>query len=315
VTRTLLRGGHVGILPRVMMLLPDNSMTKGGFLMTPLRQRLIEKLRLKNYSPRTQEAYVAAVAHFARHFGRSPDQLGPEEIHQWQLHLKDVRKASWSGYNVAMSALRFFYREVLEREDVVGRLQFMRREKRLPVVPSPEEVRRFLDAIDNHHYRMLLTLAYACGLRLLEATRLELRDIDSARMVIHVRLGKGKKDRYVTLSPVLLELLRNYWRKYRPQRLLFPSPDDPAKPLNSTTIQKSCQRVCARVDIGKKVTPRTLRHAFATHLLENGANIRVVQTLLGHRSVKTTEIYTHVSTEAIASVVSPLDRLPPRRFR
>ncbi len=145
------------------------------------------------------------------------------------------------------------------------------------------------------------------------SARLEVSDIDSERMVVHVRLGKGKKDRYVTLSPVLLEMLRAYWRQYRPQRLLFPSPKDPGKPLNATTIQKQCQRICAKAGLGKKLTPRTLRHAFATHLLENGTNIRVVQTLLGHRSVKTTETYTHVSTEAIAAVVSPLDRLPEKR--
>ncbi len=281
--------------------------------MTPLRQRLIEKLRLKNYSVRTQQAYVAAVAHFARHFGRSPDQLGAAEIHQWQLHLRDVRQCSWSGYNIAMCGLRFFYREVLEREELIPRLAYMRREKTLPVVPSPEEVRRFLDAVEDDRCRMLLSIAYACGLRLLEAIRLEVSDIDSERMVVHVRLGKGKKDRYVTLSPVLLEMLRAYWRQYRPQRLLFPSPKDPGKPLNATTIQKQCQRICVKAGLGKKLTPRTLRHAFATHLLENGTNIRVVQTLLGHRSVKTTETYTHVSTEAIAAVVSPLDRLPEKR--
>ena|SRR6266568_9672906 len=139
--------------------------------MTPLRQRLIEKLRLKNYSVRTQQAYVAAVAHFARHFGRSPDQLGAAEIHQWQLHLRDVRQCSWSGYNIAMCGLRFFYREVLEREELIPRLAYMRREKTLPVVPSPEEVRRFLDAVEDDRCRMLLSVAYACGLRLLEATR------------------------------------------------------------------------------------------------------------------------------------------------
>lgn len=283
--------------------------------MTPLRQRLIEKLRLKNYSVRTQQAYVAAVAHFARHFGRSPDQLGAAEIHQWQLHLRDVRKCSWSGYNIAMCALRFFYREVLGREELIPRLAYMRAEKALPVVPSPAEVRRFLDAVEDDRQRMLLTVTYACGLRLLEATRLEISDIDSERMVVHVRLGKGKKDRYVTLSPVLLEMLRAYWLKYKPRRLLFPSPADPDKPLNATTIQKHCQRICEKARLGKKLTPRTLRHAFATHLLEGGANIRVVQTLLGHRSVRTTETYTHVSTEAIAAVVSPLDRLPKKRRR
>ncbi|HZQ45144.1 MAG TPA: site-specific integrase [Acidobacteriaceae bacterium] len=281
--------------------------------MTELRNRMIEKLRLKNYSLRTQQAYVAAVAHFARHFGRSPDELGAEQIRQWQVYLQGEKKASWSYFNQAMSALRFFYREILGRDELIPRLSFMRRERRLPVIPSIDEVGAFLEAIGNERYRMILTVIYACGLRLLEATHIEVRDIDSQRMLIHVRQGKGKKDRYVTLSPLLLEMLRAYWRQYRPKRLLFPAPDDPNKPLNPTTLQKHCQNVCLRAGIKKKVTPRTLRHAFATHLLEGGANIRVVQTLLGHGSVHTTEIYTHVSDEAIRNVVSPLDRLPRRR--
>jgi len=278
--------------------------------MTVLRTRMIEKLRLKNYSVRTEQAYVAAVAHFARHFGRSPDELGPDEIRQWQLYLQNEKKASWSYFNQAMSALRFFYREILGRDELIPRLSYMRRERRLPVVPSISEVGAFLDAIDNPEYRMVLTVVYGCGLRLLEATRIEVRDIDSKRMLVHVRQGKGKKDRYVTLSPVLLEMLRSYWRQSRPKRLLFPAPDDPNKPLNPTTLQKHCQKVCLRGGMKKRITPRTLRHAFATHLLEGGANIRVVQTLLGHSSVHTTEIYTHVSDEAIRNVVSPLDRVP-----
>ena len=281
--------------------------------MTVLRTRMIEKLRLKNYSVRTEQAYVAAVAHFARHFGRSPDELGPDEIRQWQLYLQNEKQASWSYFNQAMSALRFFYREILGRDELIPRLSYMRRERRLPVVPSISEVGAFLDAIDNPEYRMVLTVVYGCGLRLLEATRIEVRDIDSKRMLVHVRQGKGKKDRYVTLSPLLLEMLRSYWRQSRPKRLLFPAPDDPNKPLNPTTIQKHCQKVCLRGGMKKRITPRTLRHAFATHLLEGGANIRVVQTLLGHSSVHTTEIYTHVSDEAIRNVVSPLDRVPLHR--
>jgi integrase/recombinase XerD len=281
--------------------------------MTPLRTRMLEQLRLKNYSPRTQQAYVAAVAHFARHFGRSPAELGADEIRQWQVYLQSEKKASWSYYNQAMAALRYLYREILGHEELIPRLAFMRRERQLPVVPSLEEVATFLDAIENKEYRMVLTLAYACGLRLLEATHIEVRDIDSKRMLIHVRQGKGKKDRYVTLSPLLLQILREYWHEYRPHGLLFPAPDDPKKPLNATTLQKHCQKVCQRAGLKKKLTPKSLRHAFATHLLEGGANIRVVQTLLGHRSVKTTEIYTHVSDETIRNVVSPLERLPRRR--
>jgi integrase/recombinase XerD len=280
--------------------------------MTPLRQRMIEKLKLRNYSPKTVSAYVAAVAQFAVYFGRSPDQLTSEEIHAWQLHLRDTRRVSWSAFNIAMSALRFFYREVVPRDDLIPRLAFMRTERSLPVVPSAEEVYRFLEAVPVIRYRLLLTVAYGCGLRLSEAIRLEPRDIDSARMVIHVRRGKGKKDRYVTLSPVLLDMLRSYWKSEHPKQWLFPSPLNAGRPICLTTIQKCCKRASAAANLGKRVTVRSLRHAFATHLLERGTNIRVVQVLLGHSSVTTTQIYTHISNEAIASVVSPLDHLPRR---
>lgn len=280
--------------------------------MTPLRQRMIEELQLRNYSPKTVRAYVAAVAQFAGHFRRSPDQLTVEEIRNWQLHLRDVRQVSWSGFNIAMCALRFFYREVLGRDDLVPRLTFMRRERPLPVVPSADEVCRFLEAVPVFSYRMLLTVSYGCGLRLSESVRLEPRDVDSARMVIHVRRGKGKRDRYVTLSPVLLEMLRGYWKQERPKRWLFPSPLDATRPISLSTIQKCCKRASAAAKLGKRVTVRSLRHAFATHLLEQGTSIRVVQVLLGHASVTTTQTYTHVSNKAIASVVSPLDHLPRR---
>jgi site-specific recombinase XerD len=281
--------------------------------MTPLRQRMIEKLQLKNYSTKTQQMYVAAVSHFARYFRRSPDQLGPEEVHEWQLHLRDQAHVSWSAFNVNMCALRFFYRHVLERDDMIPRLSFMRTEKPLPVVPSPEEVCRFLDAIDDDHYRMVLSVAYGCGLRLQEATRLELRDIDSQRMVLHVRKGKGNKDRYVTLSPILLEVLREYWRRYRPGRLLFPSPRDPEKPLNPTTLQKTCKKICEKAGLAKKLTPHSLRHAFATHLVENGTDLSIVQALLGHTNIRTTQIYARISNKTIRAVISPFDRLPPSR--
>lgn len=277
--------------------------------MTPLRQRMIEKLQLKNYSPKTQQMYVAAVAHFALHFHRSPDELGPAEIHDWQLYLKDVKQVSWSAFNVDMCGLRFFYRYVVERAAVVPRLSFMRKAKALPVIPSPEEVCRFLDAIEDDRCRMLLSVAYGCGLRLQEATRLEVRDIDSERMVIHIRQGKGKKDRYVMLSALLLEVLREYWRLHKPPRLLFPSPHDPGKPLNPTTIQKQCKRICEKAGLSKKVTPHTLRHAFATHLFESGTDLAIVQALLGHKSIQTTQIYARVSNRKIRAVTSPFDRL------
>jgi integrase/recombinase XerD len=280
--------------------------------MTPLRQRMIEKLELRNYSPKTISAYVAAVAQFAKYFGRSPDQLTGEEIRLWQVHLRDTRHVSWSAFNIAMCALRFFYREVAERDELIPRLAFMRKERPLPVVPSAAEVCSFFEAVPVLRYRMVLTVAYGCGLRLSEAVRLEPRDIDSARMVIHVRRGKGRKDRYVTLSPVLLDMLRSYWQSEHPKQWLFPSLLDADRPISLSTIQKCCKRASAAANLGKRVTARSLRHAFATHLLERGTSIRVVQVLLGHSSVTTTQIYTHVSNEAIAKVVSPLDHLPRR---
>lgn len=280
--------------------------------MTPLRQRMIEKLELRNYSPKTISAYVAAVAQFAKHFGRSPDRLTGEEIRLWQVHLRDTRRVSWSAFNIAMCALRFFYREVAGRDDLIPRLAFMRKERPLPVVPSADEVCCFFEAVPVLRYRMVLTVAYGCGLRLSEAVRLEPRDIDSARMVVHVRRGKGKKDRYVTLSPVLLDMLRSYWQSEHPKQWLFPSLLDADRPISLSTIQKCCKRASAAARLGKRVTARSLRHAFATHLLERGTSIRVVQVLLGHSSVTTTQIYTHVSNEAIAKVVSPLDHLPRR---
>jgi integrase/recombinase XerD len=278
-------------------------------VMTPLRQRMIEKLELRNYSPKTVKAYVAAVAQFAQHFHRSPDLLSAEQIRLWQLHLRDTRKVSWSAFNIAMCALRFFYREVVERQDLIPRLAFMRRERPLPVVPSAEEVCCFLEAVPVVRYRMLLTVAYGCGLRLSEAIRLEPRDIDSARMVIHVRRGKGRKDRYVTLSPVLLELLRLYWKSEHPRRWLFPSPLNADRPISLTTIQKCCKRASAAAKLTKRLTVRSLRHAFATHLLEGGADLRTIQELLGHSSLSTTQMYSHVDAKRLRKVY---DRAHPR---
>jgi integrase/recombinase XerD len=275
--------------------------------MTPLRQRMLEDLRRRNYSPRTQTTYVDHVARFAEHFDRSPDELGPEEIRAYQLHLIE-RKVSWSLFNQAVCALRFLYRITLPRDWSVDQIPFPRRSKRLPTVLSPEEVQRLLGAVRNRKHRLVLMTLYATGLRVSEAAHLQVQDIDSARRVIRVRQGKGRSDRLVMLSHVLLEELRSYWRWCRPQLWLFPG-SPPSNPIHITAIQKACKRARLDAGISKPVSCHTLRHSFATHLLEDGTDLRLIQTLLGHRSVSTTQRYTHVATPRIVATRSPLDRL------
>jgi integrase/recombinase XerD len=286
-------------------LFPDPSEKEPA--MSPLRQRMIEDLRLRNYAPKTQQIYLDHVGRFARHFDRSPEALGSEEIRTYQLHLVE-QGVSWSQFNQAVCALRFLYRVTLKREDAVEHIPFPKQEKRLPSVLSPEEVQRLLGAVENRKHRLVLMVLYAAGLRVSEAVHLKVEDIDSARMVIRVRQGKRRKDRLVMLSPVLLEELRRYWRWYRPPLWLFPG-SDAATPLSISAIQKVCQRARRAAAIQKQVSPHTLRHSFATHLLEAGTDLRMIQTLLGHESVRTTERYTHIAAARIGATASPLDRL------
>src|SRR5262249_35424314 len=237
-------------------------------IMTPLRQRLIDDLRLRNYSPRTIEAYVAGVARLARHFGRSPDQLGPEEIRTFQLHLLE-RKVSWSQFNQITCALRFFYGVTLGRTEQLPEIPYGKRLKTLPSVLSPEEVVRLFAAARPGRERLMLQVAYASGLRIGELTCLQVSDIDSARMVVHVRQGKVRTDRPVPLSERLLQELRAYWRLPRPHRWLFPG-TPPYRPMCTSSLQRQCQRAVHRAGLKKRCTPHTLRHSYATHLLEAG---------------------------------------------
>jgi len=276
---------------------------------TALRERMRAILRARNYSPRTEQTYISAVAHFARHFGKSPDQLGPEHVADYQVWLRDEKRASNVLFNQAMCALRFFYGKVLERPETVERIPYARSERRLPVVLSVEETIRFLRSIDVPRYRVLLSTIYATGLRLSEALALRASDIDSQRMVVRVRQGKGKKDRYVPLAPALLEMLREHWRREHLRDLLFPRPSDPLLPASPTTVQKYVQRFGQKAELTKKITPKTLRHCYATHLIEQGTSTRVVQVLLGHSNVHTTETYTHVSPSTLGNVVGPLERV------
>ena len=278
--------------------------------MTALRRRMLADLRLRNYSPRTEKVYVSHVAGFARHYGRSPEELGPEEVRAYLQHLMEEKRVSRSAFNQTVCALRFLYRITLERPETIARLPYARREKRLPAILSPDEVGRLLEAVEDRRHRLVLVTVYAAGLRVSEVVALRLSDIDSERMTIQVRQGKGRKDRLVMLSPVLLEELRRYCRWARPADWLFPG-QKPGRPLTTRTVQKVCQKAVAAAGLGseRRITVHTLRHSFATHLLEEGTDLRVIQTLLGHSSLRSTAVYTHVSTHRLRRTVSPLDRL------
>jgi len=277
--------------------------------MTPLRQRYLEDLQLRNYSVKTQQLYIECVSLFARHFNRSPELLGPEEIRAYQLYLIHEKQVSWSRFNQTVCALRFLYSTTLQKDWIIKHLPFPRKETRLPVILAPAQVSTLLDSISNPRHRMFFTTIYATGLRLSEARRLEVADLDSARMTVRVRQGKGRKDRYVMLSPRLLELLRQYWKAYRPARLLFAGLN-PERPLAERTLQEALREARQKAGLSPQVTAHTLRHCFASHLLQAGVNVRVIQLLLGHASLKTTARYTHVADNALAQTVSPLDLLP-----
>ena len=278
--------------------------------MTPLRQRMIEDLTIRNYSPRTIDIYVDRVAKFAQYFGQSPDQLGPAHIREFQLFLVQRKKASWAQYNQSVCALRFFYRVCLGKTWMIEHIPFPKQPKRLPVVLSQQEVTRLFEAVSNVKHRTILMTLYATGLRVSEALALQIADIDRQRMLIRVRQGKGRKDRYVPLSQTLLEQLRRYWRSYRPQYWLFPS-TDPGRALTAGTVQKVCTQAARKAGLSKQVTPHTLRHSFATHLLEAGTNLKTIQVLLGHRNLNTTSLYLHVAAQAPGQSRDALDLLAP----
>jgi site-specific recombinase XerD len=276
--------------------------------MTPLRKRMIEALELRGVSPKTLQLYVDCVARFARHFGKSPEKLGAEEVRIYLLYLVQERKVAWGTYKQALAALRFLYRWVLQRGEVVQDIRAPRPERRLPVVLSFEEVHRFFAAIPSFKHRTLLMFAYAAGLRISEAASVRVADIDSQRMVIRVVQGKRRKDRYTILSPLLLKMLRHYWWAARPKDYLFPGRGRSGV-VRSSTLQRACIEAQQSAGLGKEVTPHTLRHSFATHLLEAGTDLRIIQELLGHASPRTTALYTHVSTQLISKTKSPLDLL------
>jgi len=274
---------------------------------SPLRRRMIEDMTIRKLAPKTQASYIRAVRDFTIFLGRSPDGASAEDLRRYQLHLASSG-ISVPSQNATVTALRFFFAVTLGHGEVTERMPFVREPRKLPVVLSPAEVARFLEAAPGLKYRAALSVAYGAGLRAAEVVSLKVGDIDSTRMVIRVEQGKGHKDRYVMLSAHLLELLRAWWKAARPQGWLFPG-RNPVQPLTTRQLNRACYAAAQAAGIDKRVSLHTLRHSFATHLLEQKVDIRVIQVLLGHKKLDTTALYSQVATRTIREVRSPLEQL------
>jgi site-specific recombinase XerD len=289
-------------------------MTSSDPRVSPMRRHMLEDLRMRKFAPRTQAAYLRAVRQFARYLGRSPDTATVENLRDYQLHLVD-HGVSPISLNAAISGLKFFFEVTLGKPELMARMQPVRVPRTLPVVLSPEEVRRLIAAAGNLKHQTALSVAYGAGLRASEVVALKVGDIDSQRMTLRIEQGKGRRDRYAMLSPVLLERLRVWWRVARAQGCmpdggwLFPGLD-PIDPLSTRQLTRAIHAAAEAANINKRVSMHTLRHSFATHLLEQKEDIRVIQVLLGHRQIETTTLYTQVATDLLRKVISPLDRLP-----
>ena len=278
--------------------------------MTLLRQRMLEDMQIRNFSQNTQRSYLQQISLFARHFRRSPDGLGPENIRAYQLYLTKEKKLAPSSILIATSALRFLYTVTMKRPwDVEEVLPMPKKPQTLPVILSPQEVRQFLSCVLRRKARTALTVCYATGLRVSEAIALKPTDIDSQRMTIRVTQGKGQKDRDVMLSEQLLTILRDWYRFARPTEWLFPGVI-PGSHITRSGIENACTLAHERSGLSKPVTPHSLRHAFACHLLEYGTDLRTIQLLLGHRSLSTTARYLRLATSKVCATRSPLDLLP-----
>ena len=284
--------------------------------MTRLRQRMLEDLQRRNYSPDTIRGYIRAVQQFADYFGRSPEHLGAAELRRYQLYLLHQKKLALDTVENCISALRFLYKKTLKRRDLAfDDLPFPKQPHKLPTVLSQDEVTRLIEAARNRMHRTILMLLYGTGMRRTEASRLRVSDIDSQRMVIHIHSGKGLRDRDVPLTPKLLEALRDYGRWKKPRVYLFPSKmGDPnvEQPISDKTVWNLCRAAANRAGIQKKLGPHTLRHCFATHLLEAGTDLRTIQLLMGHERLEDTTIYLHLSQRHLHAVINPLDQLTLR---
>jgi integrase/recombinase XerD len=278
--------------------------------MSPLRRRMIEDMSIRKFAPKTQHDYVQRVKNFAAFLGRSPDTASFEDVRRYQLHLTTTG-VGVPTVNQTVSTLRFFFRITLKRHDILEHTHFIHEPRKLPVVLSPEEVARLLDAAPGLKYKAALSVAYGAGLRASEVISLKIGDIDSRRMVIRVEQGKGRKDRYVMLSPHLLALLRAWWKAARPQGWLFPGRDR-VQPMTTRQLNRACHAAAQMAEINKRVSLHTLRHSFATHLLEHNIDVRVIQVLLGHAKLDTTALYTRVATKTISEVISPLEHIAGR---
>lgn len=274
--------------------------------MTALRQRMQDDLQLRNYSDHTIRAYLHCVTEFARHFHTSPDRLGPEHIRTYQLYLVQQKHVAWATFNQAVCALRFFYHTTLGVAWMIEHIPYPRRQKKLPMVLSRADVAVLLTAPRNLKHRAMLTTLYAAGLRVSELCALQVPDIESQRMVIRVRQGKGQRDRLVMLSPRLLQLLRHYWKQYRPPLWLFPGRTLTA-PITHDSVRSMCRHAGEVAQLPHPVCPHMLRHSFATHMLEDGVDLRCLQLLLGHRRLDTTSLYLHVASSTLQATPSPLE--------
>jgi integrase/recombinase XerD len=288
---------------------PVNYSTLAARKISPLRQRMIDDMTVRNFAPNTMLAYLKQVSYFAQYFGRSPERLGPEEIRSYQIYLAKEKRMAVSSRTVAASALRFLYAVTLKQERVIEMIPTPKAEYRLPVILSPEEVLRLLQAAPSFSHRVIFSTMYGTGVRVSEALHLRASHIDSQRRMIRIEQGKGHRDRYVQLSPKLLELLRTYWRKVQPREWLFPG-QDPSQPLSREAVGQAVTHAGQRAGLTKDPSPHSLRHAYAVHLLEAGTDVRKIQLLLGHRSLSTTARYLCLATHTVCTTTSPLDLLP-----
>ena len=290
-------------------------MTQSMQAISPLRQRMIDDMRMRNFSPATQRNYIRSVRDFAAYLQRSPDQATAEELRQYLVHLTD-NGISPTSYNACLPALKFFFETTLDQPEVVRKLRTQPIPTRLPKVLSRDEVRRLLEATTSLKYKAAFSVAYGAGLRISEVVNLKVSDIDSQCMRLRVEQGKGKKDRYAQLSPVLLDTLRDWWREGKRRRQvlddgwLFPG-QNPVNPLSARQLSRAFKTVAAQAELDPKFSMHSLRHSYATHLLEDKVDIRIIQTLLGHSKIETTTRYTQVANSVLQEVTSPLDRLDP----